>query len=659
MAVEDMGDGRYRVSVVRAPFELEIAVSPDAMEATLVRLTPPVGDADPPTREDIITALANVDVTAGLLFDEIDNALGRLAEQDTELRNVPVAHGCPARPGTDAVLTHTYLRPTEEEPDRRIVLVREGDVLITRAPPAPGEPGHTVTDLVIAAPAGQDATVETGWGVLADAGRTRWVVAQPGFGYLETDDQGRLTVVPAVTVSDNKLHAFLDLRAPAVDEPPLTRAELDRALHAAGVVHGLLPDRIEAAWQAYQTRGTLPKPIRVADGTPPRPGRDAGVEFTIDVAAHVSSEADAADRVDYRERGIVHNVNAGDEVGIWHPAAPGTPGTGVDGSLLPAPTGRDAPLQLGENVETEPGQDGAVRLLTAIDGAVRVGPGGEVSVVDLIEVDGDVDFHVGNIDANGSVLIKGTVREGFRVTAKHDVTVQGSIEDAIVEAGETVLVKQGIIGRKSGHVRAGRHVSANYAQHATIWCGGDVVIRDSDTNSAIECRGSLVATEGYGKLMGGRYVAGAGVHVRTLGSDFGAPTRVIVGEDPGAARELVALDSRLAELTEQEQRIRDAFSRTAMQRLQEEMDEQRARTVQRLIHLRREIAAAIETVQKRWAEVHEIAQGNPAATVDVLDRVYYGVDVQIAGVRYHTDEIFDRVRFRCDPAAHQILLETL
>jgi hypothetical protein len=269
--------------------------------------------------------------------------------------------------------------------------------------------------------------------------------------------------------------------------------------------------------------------------------------------------------------------------------------------------------------------------------------------VDLLEIAGDVDYGTGNIDATGCVLVRGTVRGKFRVTAKHDITVQASIEDAIVEAGDTLHVGASILGGPQGRVAAGSRISVKFAQNANVTCGGDVEIRDSDTNSVIECRGRLLATEARGVLRGGSYTALQGVRVRELGSALGAPTIVSVGTDPALARELREVQEALRAVEEKERKIqRSLGASTSHVRAPQGLD------ARRHVKARRELVSSEASLKARKRQLEERLFAGAPPTVEVLGTVHAGVDIYIRGAHWRTQHAAERVRFCYDPETHDI-----
>ena len=656
---EDLGAGQYRVKVSRSNSDIAIRVSFDKLEAEIEHLTLPSGDALPPTREWVIAALEEVGVTKGLLFEEIDRVLTQVITQHVQVRNVVVARGKRALPSEEGTGVYHYLRPTADDAERRQRIVREGELLIERRGVKPGAPGFTVTGEVIPVPSAGSASGIVGTGITCDETETGWVANVIGFGFLEYDADGVPSITRGITLSDDRMHAYVHLCAPTADEEPLTRAEVDAALTAAGVVHGLLPERLDAAWTVFAARGCLPRPVRVADGTPSVPGRDASIEFALEVEQVAGTLDIETGRIDYRERNAVRNVEAGQVLGVWHPAEPGEAGTTVDGETVPPQSGREGTLTAEANVATESQEDGTIVLAATKPGIVVAKPGHIVAVVDLLEVPGDVDFSIGNFHARGVVDIRGTVRTGFRVTGEYDIAVHECIEDAVVKAGNDLLVIQGIIGGDDSSVHAGGRITTTFVQAARVSCDGDIEVGDAATNSIIECGGKLTAMNGHGRIVGGRCTAAAGVLARVLGSELGTRTVVAVGENPAAAKELRTLRSEL-EAALEERGTADRAVTAAVERLQRgAVKREQALALRALKETQRELHERCEDlVAKELVLKDRVHQGTPPR-VEVLDIVYPGVDVFIWGCRYKVNDAMREVRFKLNRRTREVQIEPL
>ena len=78
-------------------------------------------------------------------------------------------------------------------------------------------------------------------------------------------------------------------------------------------------------------------------------------------------------------------------------------------------------------------------MYAAIDGLVTKTEKEKLNVFPVYEVNGDVDYNIGNIDFVGTVVIRGNILTGFRVKASGDIRVTGGIEGA--EVSRTVRLK--------------------------------------------------------------------------------------------------------------------------------------------------------------------------------------------------------------------------
>ncbi len=129
--------------------------------------------------------------------------------------------------------------------------------------------------------------------------------------------------------------------------------------------------------------------------------------------------------------------------------------------------GRPASYRIGENIMLS--EDGCA--LVAKETGHLVFDGGCFNIRTTVTIDQDVDASTGNIDFVGDVVVKGFIREGFKVSSAGNVTVAGNINGAAVEAGGNVTVKNGIIKSK---VTAHGEVKAQFSEYSDITADGSV-----------------------------------------------------------------------------------------------------------------------------------------------------------------------------------------
>lgn len=451
-----------------------------------------------------------------------------------------------------------------------------------------------------------------------------------------------------VTVSPDRLSASV-LSSAAGSE-----GDLRAALQAAGVVHGLIEERISGVVAFLERSPGLPRPVVVAKGEPPVEGVPARLELALDLGQRSGLLDAESMRIDFRERGSICNVTEGTLLASWVPPKDGVAGLGVDGVAIPPPSFPALDAEFGAGVRSEPHPmiPGGKALLADIDGMVRVNGRGVLEVSEVVVIDGDVDLEVGNIDAHGSVYISGNVQAGFRVTARHDIRVGGSIEDAEISAGGRLLVGGGILGGGVRCVFGGERIEAAFIQNALVECGGDVVT-SSDTRSDIRCSGSLFAEKGAGLLCGGTYWAGRGVRAKELGSGKGAPTLVHVGRDPLLAREVAQATQRLRELEAELQRKQNDASGALGKPTHETLAHQDAARL--LARAMLDSEQEVRDLRERRSELIGALERAPSPIVRVESKVHGGVVIRIGKVERGFNSSCPGGTFSLDPSMGEIV----
>jgi uncharacterized protein (DUF342 family) len=183
----------------------------------------------------------------------------------------------------------------------------------------------------------------------------------------------------------------------------------------------------------------------------------------------------------------------------------------------------------------------------------------------------NVDLHTGNITYDGGVHISGDVHSGMSVKATGDIHVEGTVEDALLEAGGDVTVKCGIMGSDADHdtsdkkmhatIRCGGSCTVKFAQDAHIFAGNGIFVQDMSMQSELTAAHQIiVGGDGShkGELVGGVARATMLVKAHNIGSDDHPRTIVIVGNDKD-------LYERLHECNENSKVVNNKFADVLME----------------------------------------------------------------------------------------------
>jgi uncharacterized protein len=343
--------------------------------------------------------------------------------------------------------------------------------------------------------------------------------------------------------------------------------------NAKGVVEPVDVESVAAAVRRWLRDGRRFEVV-AAKGRAAVPGTSAKV--TLLRPKLVEAPGRAVGRVDKRNLGFVSNVESGTILATATRATAGIAGATVNGVAIPATDGKPATIAVGGGVRAEEGED-LVTYRAALTGIVVELSETRIDVGTAIEIKRDVDHATGNIDAWGSVIVHGSIEEGFSVRARGDVTVDGTCESAFIESGGDVHVGGGILGRSGVTiVKARGRVTARFIENAKVESGRDVTVKDSVLNSQVLAAGAIEVS-GRGTVLASRLAGGRTISASTYGSEARLPVELIVGADPIAWRTLHRLHRTLRFLSRSAQKGAQARHRGVSSRSAKAADDRRCK----------------------------------------------------------------------------------
>lgn len=279
------------------------------------------------------------------------------------------------------------------------------------------------------------------------------------------------------------------------------------------ITYGLKDERIQEIINSVKS-GPAGKKVIVAEGAAFEESKDGIEDYRF------SKKLDAGkidgDKIDFKERGLVNNVRAGEVLAVITKEVPGKPGMCVDGKVIePQPVKKIKFPTAGINVSMFT-KDNTFTYTAMASGHARLVFNNMQVNEDFIIV-GDLDYTKGNIDFVGNVEVKGTIKSGFKVKAGGDVLIGGNIEPgAFVQAGKDIAVKGTVkCGKKPGKIIAGRDINAITVLNSLLEAGGDVYIKKQILESTVHCDGKFASSTA--KIVGCRITAISGIFVNTVG----------------------------------------------------------------------------------------------------------------------------------------------
>ncbi|NQU44290.1 DUF342 domain-containing protein [bacterium] len=266
------------------------------------------------------------------------------------------------------------------------------------------------------------------------------------------------------------------------------------------------------------------EPFLVAQGQPPEHGRNGEIQCHFETnAIEKIWEADEGEKVDFRERREINEIEEGALLAEAIPPTPGRDGWNVFGKHIAARAGRPVRVIQGRNVRIKgPG----AQAFAARAGSAKL-VGRKISVDSVRLIQGNVDFHTGNVRFNGDVVIFGDVLETFSIEAEGSIHVSGNVERADLRAGGDITIEGGVYGKEEIAVLAEGSLYLGFAENADLGAGENICVQTALVNCRTEARGKLFLKAVGKSLIGGHATAWQGVEAFCLGNPR-LPTRTIV-----------------------------------------------------------------------------------------------------------------------------------
>ena len=304
-------------------------------------------------------------------------------------------------------------------------------------------------------------------------------------------------------------------------------------LEQNGIIYGIVEDQnLEAFIRDEKYTTTF---LKVAEGLEPIDGTDAGVVYLFDRDYLKPGRFSEDGTIDFKERGDIPFVSAGDVLAEKIPPKEGKDGVSVYGEAIPKADAMDISFVLGKGVRVS--KDG-LKVMADVNGNPRVSPSGEFSVNDAYYIEGDVDFNTGHVIFDKNVYITGSIKNGFRVEAIN--VVAKAVDGGIVKAQGDVFIQNGVT---DSVIEAKGNIKTGFMHRSKAACMGDMIIVKEIVDTEILLEGTFEMNRG--RVYSSSIKAKGGAKIYSIGSEKSGPSTITVGISGYLEKKLQDLDSRI------------------------------------------------------------------------------------------------------------------
>jgi uncharacterized protein (DUF342 family) len=447
--------------------------------------------------------------------------------------------------------------------------------------------------------------------------------------------------IVTVEITDAEMRANITVTAPGLGGCDISVETYMSVLRNNRVVYGINEEYL----RDFADRPVYREKIAIAEGLKPDNGHSAYVQYNFETDQNkIKLRERSNGRIDFKDINIIKNVVENQPLARKMPPGQGTNGRTVTGKFITAKNGKDIPLPLGKNVHV--GEDGET-IIADINGQVVLA-GGKINVEPIYTVQGDVNLKTGNIIFLGTVVINGNVDDGFSVKAAGNIEVNGTVAKAELDAEGDIIVHQGITGKNTGTVRAGRSIWARFIENAIVESGNMVVVSDGIINSQVDADRRIVCRGKRAHIVGGKLRATEEINAKILGSPTsGTETICEVGVDPKSKMQAEALAEKKLELEKQFDDLQlNLQTLINIKKQRKSLPEDKESYMRELMDKRQILLADLKKNSEDTVEIQNLLNAIKARSkVCASAKVYSGVKICIRDAVYDVHTEYKAVTF--------------
>ena len=419
-----------------------------------------------------------------------------------------------------------------------------------------------------------------------------------------------------VTVSKDNMAAYLTIQK---EYAAPSFKEVHQSLQKLGVVFGIDNDAILDTIKQVPEDG--PINVCIAKGREPINGKDGWYEYFFNTKPIREPRILEDGSVDYKSVNWFEPVRAGQVIAKYHQSEDGKNGMTLKGTLVPYVKAHEEPVLTGQGFVVS---EDKCTYTSVLDGCISI-KNHEITINNILEV-AEVSPASGNIAFTGSVHVKGNVFSGFEINATGDIIVDGYVESATLNAGNNIVLKNGINASGKGDLNALGDISGKFFEAVNVHADGNF-----SGNYCLNCNvyagGKIFLTSKNGLLAGGNTIAVKGMEINNLGNVAEVPTPVRIGNTEEMLNDLKTITKQVKRIEYELKIFHNAL---------DEFTEKYPPEVRNTMDIFKKLEDAIYTkdleITKFRAikeEMEGVIEANRSSRIKVLRNMFKGVTVFI------------------------------
>lgn len=294
------------------------------------------------------------------------------------------------------------------------------------------------------------------------------------------------------SISSDQMTATMTVRTSSVSKQP-TYNEVKSMLAYKSITRGVSKKRIQHILNtALESEPDKEFTEVIAIGLPARNGKASRVIALVPNALDrvLRPQDKAGNKVDMRNLGDILCVSAGQAVAKRSAPSKGRVGYTVTNKKLQPKSGDWIAVKLGHNTKLDDKNENLI--VSELAGQPKFE--NNVMSIDDTYVAKGVNVGTGNIQYEGAVIVNGDVTENMQIIAKGDITINGFVESAFIQAGGDIIITQGATGKMNDddcRLIAKGSIFIQHGQGLDIQVGKDLNVKRQLAYSRVTCKGHI------------------------------------------------------------------------------------------------------------------------------------------------------------------------
>lgn len=430
-----------------------------------------------------------------------------------------------------------------------------------------------------------------------------------------------------VKISEDKMSAAIVIIPPKKGGDEVKEGDILSSLKERSIVFGINGEMIKSIIKNKNYNNEFV----VVRGIEPINPKPDSLKYNFDTNPGKPFLIDEYDRINLKELNFIQNVKKGDVLAEVEDSQAGKDGTNIFGERIPFVQAIKSQILIGENTEYDEDKKTIVSL---IDGHVMLKSG--IVTVSPIASFRNVDYSTGNIDFDGSVVISGTISDGFTVKARGSIQVGERIGKVKLIAGADVILKAGINGSNDGSIECEGDLYSRFIESSNIICGSNLFVEESIMNSNLQVKNNIILVGKRAELIGGKTVLGGSLRLKKLGSSTELKTEVIIGIDPIKFRLIDKLKTELTEKKDMLIKLNDTKNETEKDLKSNWNNKENTEKLNKIIVIVERYKDDIENVERELQEAKNLLYPANNRYIIVEYTLFSGVTIFYGKIEYNT-----------------------